>query len=148
MVVTADVGDCENIHPSEKETVANRLAYLALKNNYGFTKISAQSPIYKEMKIVGEFIEIIFDDVTTKSGNGLSGNQKELKGFLIAGEDKIFHAATATITKDRTLKVFSEKVKFPKAVRYNFDNCFEASLFNTAKLPVSPFRTDQWEINY
>ncbi|WP_299108348.1 sialate O-acetylesterase [uncultured Winogradskyella sp.] len=146
MVVTADVGDCENIHPSEKKTVATRLAYLALKNNYGFTQIGAQSPIYKEMKIVGEFIEIIFDDETAKSGNGLSSNQKELSGFLIAGEDKIFHPATVIITKDRTLKVFSEKVKFPIAVRYGFDNCFKASLFNTTNLPVSPFRTDQWEI--
>ena len=91
--------------------------------------------------------KIIFDDETSKPGNGLSSNQKELKGFTIAGEDKIFHPATATITTDRTIKVYSEKVKFPKAVRYGFDNCFEASLFNTTGLPASPFRTDQWKIN-
>ena len=36
MVVTLDIGDFENIHPANKQEVGNRLARLALVNEYGF----------------------------------------------------------------------------------------------------------------
>ncbi|UOB17805.1 sialate O-acetylesterase [Abyssalbus ytuae] len=145
MVVTADVGDCNDIHPLEKEIVATRLAYLTLAKDYGFTQIIAQSPFYKSMKINENKIELTFDDYTTAEGNGLTSYKKELTGFVIAGKDKVFYPAKAIITTDKKVEVYSEKVKNPEAVRYGFENCFQATLFNTANLPASPFRTDNWD---
>ncbi|WP_421150559.1 sialate O-acetylesterase [Seonamhaeicola sp. NFXS20] len=148
MVVTADVGDCNDIHPSRKEQIANRLAYIALNKDYNFKTIKYKSPIYKSMEIKGDSIELFFDSITSSKGNGFNSYGKQLKGFYIAGEDKVFYPAKVIITKERTLKVFSEKVKSPKAVRYGFENCFEVTLFNAYGLPASPFRTDQWEVSY
>lgn len=144
MVVTADVGDCDDIHPPEKELIANRLAYWALGQQYGFDSLQYQSPVYKAMKTEGQKIIISFDDKLKNNGNGLSSFGQTIKGFAIAGSNQIFYPATATLNKDKTITVSSEKVKKPVAVRYNFESCYKGNLFNTAKLPVSPFRTDKW----
>ena len=63
--------------------------------------------------------------------------------YLVAGEDKVFHPATATIEGD-TVVVTSDKVSKPVAVRYGWKNLPLANLANKAGLPASPFRTDDW----
>jgi sialate O-acetylesterase len=68
-----------------------------------------------------------------------------LKGFEIAGEDKIFYPAKAEIETSTTrLVVWNEKVPNPVAVRYAYKNYVEASIFGLSGIPVSPFRTDNW----
>lgn len=146
MVITSDVGEENDIHPAEKETIANRLSYIALNKNYGFNYVNYKNPTYSSMKIKGNSIEIFFDSITSKRGNGLKSKVKNLQNFYIAGNDKIFYPAEAFITKKRTIEVFSEKVSNPKAVRYGFSNYFKATLFNSFYFPVSSFRTDNWEI--
>jgi sialate O-acetylesterase len=44
-----------------------------------------------------------------------------------------------------TVVVSSPKVKAPVAVRYGWADNPEASLYNRADLPATPFRTDAWE---
>ena len=63
----------------------------------------------------------------------------------IAGDDKIFYPATVSIGQNFSLMVSFNKVPIPIAVRYGFKNLFEGDLFNTAGLPASSFRTDDWE---
>ena len=141
MAVTMDIGDCKDIHPAEKELIGDRLAYWALAKDYGIKGISYSGPIYQSMEKTSDSkIKIRFDF----SENGLTVFGKELEGFEIAGEDKIFYSANAQINGDRSVSVWSEIVKDPVAVRYAFDNCSEASLFNTEGLPASSFRTDNW----
>lgn len=67
-----------------------------------------------------------------------------LTGFEIAGEDRVFHPATAKIVNRRQLLVSSPDVPTPVAVRYGWDNYFEATLFDANLLPASSFRTDNW----
>lgn len=68
-----------------------------------------------------------------------------LKGFEIAGEDKVFYSANAEIETSTTrLVVWSDKVPDPVAVRYACKNYAEASIFGLSGLPVAPFRTDNW----
>ena len=139
MVVTVDIGDCDFIHPPEKRIVGERLAYWALAKDYNFEGIACSGPIYKAFKITTDGkIDLSFDACP----NGLSSFGMPLSGFEIAGEDKVFYPATATINENRTVTVFSEKVTNPVAVRYCFIPCPEGTLFNTEGLPASPFRTD------
>ena len=77
MVVISDVGDCNDIHPSRKEEIANRLAYIALNKGYKYKAIKYKSPIYKSMKIIGDSIEIFFDKITSARGNGLNSYRKK-----------------------------------------------------------------------
>jgi sialate O-acetylesterase len=72
------------------------------------------------------------------------GNQTQLQTFLIAGADRKFVPAEASIDGDSVL-VWSDKVTAPAAVRYawlcNPEGC---NLYSKEGLPASPFRTDDW----
>ena len=68
-----------------------------------------------------------------------------LTGFTIAGEDKKFHPANATIDGD-TVVVSSDKVTKPVAVRYGWAAYPVVNLWNKEDLPASPFRTDSFPI--
>jgi sialate O-acetylesterase len=76
---------------------------------------------------------------------GLFSPEKELSNFEIAGEDRVFYPAKAEIIAHKQLKVYSEQVKVPVAVRYGWCNWFVGSLFDNNMLPASSFRTDSWE---
>jgi sialate O-acetylesterase len=142
MAVTLDIGDAKYIHPSEKRKVGERLAYWALAKDYDIQGIEFSGPIYKSMTVDNHKVKIIFDNVP----NGISSYGKEITGFEIAGEDKMFYPATGKIERvTGVVSLTSESVKKPIAVRYNFHNIANASIFSTAGLPASSFRTDNWE---
>ena len=70
---------------------------------------------------------------------------EDVKGFTIAGSDKIFHTAEVSFSEDRKRKLlYSAKVENPIAVRYGFEDCFESNLKTNSGLPISIFRTDNW----
>lgn len=141
MVVTLDIGDSICIHPSEKRIVGERLAYWALAKNYDIKGISWSGPIYRDMKTTEDGKIILYFDYAPL---GFTSFGKPLTGFEIAAEDKVFYPATVKINNNKTLTVFSDKVKNPVSVRYCFDNYSPGSLFNVEGLPASPFRTDNW----
>ena len=142
MAVTLDVGECEQIHPAEKRTVADRLAYWALAKDYGFDAIGFSGPVYRELEISDDGKAILRFDHAPR---GLSSFGKELAGFEIAGPDRVFHPAEAAIAaREATVTVWSEDVPEPRAVRYAFEDCPPATLYNTEGLPASSFRTDDW----
>jgi sialate O-acetylesterase len=67
-----------------------------------------------------------------------------LKTFVVAGADRVFHAAEARVEGDMVV-VQSAAVPHPVAVRYAWaDNPLGCNLYNAAGLPASPFRTDAW----
>ncbi|MEI6140507.1 MAG: sialate O-acetylesterase [Mariniphaga sp.] len=143
MTVTTDVGDALDIHPKDKQTVGKRLALNALKVAYNQVIVNS-GPIYKQMSIKGDRITISFSDIAS----GLKAKNKYgyLKGFAIAGKDHRFEWASARITGPYTVEVFSPIVSQPVAVRYGWgNNPDDANLYNSADLPASPFRTDQWK---
>lgn len=67
-----------------------------------------------------------------------------LKGFAIAGADQQFYWADAVI-KGKEIIVSCKQVISPVAVRYDWGNNPEGNLYNSAGLPASPFRTDDWQ---
>lgn len=143
MAVTTDIGNAKDIHPTNKQDVGKRLAAIALNNVYG-KKMVYSGPIFKSQEIKGNQIVLSFDNI----GTGLSTTDPNgiLKGFEIAGADKIFYPAKAII-KDNKVIVSCDKIQNPVAVHYGWaDDDTEINLFNKEKFPASPFRTDDWEM--
>ena len=139
MVVTTDVGDANNIHPIDKQTVGHRLALWARAKTYNENKLVYSGPIYNNMKIKKQKVQLFFD----YADSGLKKEGERLKEFEIAGEDQIFYPADAKI-EGKTIIVSSSKVKNPAAVRFAWKAVPEPNLFNNENLPASPFRTDDW----
>lgn len=140
MASTMDIGLERNIHPPEKIIVAQRLAYWALANTYGMEGIQFSGPVFREMTVDGNEATLTFDHAP----NGLSTYGAKLSGFTVAGADKVFHPAKAEITRGGAVSVSSDAVATPVAVRYGWENWLTGTLFNTAGLPASSFRTDEW----
>ena len=139
MAVTIDIGDVTNIHPTHKQEVGRRLALAADKIAYG-QDVVYSGPMYQSMEITGNSIHLNFDH--TGSGLMVKGDSP-LNGFAVAGADRKFYWANATIDGDEVI-VNSSKVAKPVAVRYAWANSPDCNLYNKEGLPASPFRTDSW----
>ncbi|MBW8687401.1 sialate O-acetylesterase [Chitinophaga rhizophila] len=137
LIVTTDCGDANDIHPSNKRPVGERLAIAAAGMVYKQPGEYA-GPMYKGFAIKGNQVVLQF----THTGKGLkTKDDAPLKGFTIAGADKQFQPATAVI-KGNTVIVSAAGIKKPVAVRYGWSNVPDVNLYNSADLPASPFRTD------
>jgi len=140
MAVTTDIGNVRDIHPKNKQDVGRRLALWALAKVYG-RDIVYSGPIYKSMAIDGDKIRLQFDHV---GGGLIARDGKPLSDFTIAGADKKFVPAVATIDGD-TVVVHSDQIAQPVAVRYAWRDDVVPNLINKEELPASSFRTDSWK---
>jgi sialate O-acetylesterase len=138
MAVITDLGDKDDIHPTNKEPVGGRLALAARGIAYG-EKIVCSGPTYRSMKVQDGKVVLSFDSV----GKGLEARNGELHGFAIAGADKKFVWAQADIQGDQVV-VSSPQVLQPVAVRYGWADYPVVNLWNKNGLPASPFRTDDF----
>jgi len=141
--VIIDIGEADDIHPRNKVDVGNRLARWALAKDYGL-KVNYQSPRYKSMEVADDGkVTVTFDHV----GSGLTTiESKDVKGFAVAGEDKVWHWATAEIDPKANNKVIvsCKAVAKPVAVRYGWADNPICNLFSKEDLPATPFRSDDW----
>jgi sialate O-acetylesterase len=143
--VIIDIGEGKDIHPKNKQDVAQRLARWALAADYGM-RIAHQSPTYKSMERQGNKIVLTFDQV----GGGLQTfDVNEARGFTIAGSDRKFVPAQARVTGPnergrKTVEVWSDEVSEPVAVRYAWADNPVCNLYSAEGLPATPFRTDDW----
>ena len=132
MAILSDVGEENDIHPRNKKDVGERLALLALMNDYGFDIVSS-GPLYKSHQNFSKYIEVDFKS----KGTGLI-TEGNLSGFEIAGLNGFFHKASAKIINNK-VRVSSKKVNNPINVRYGWENWFKGTLFNKEGLPASSF---------
>lgn len=142
MCVTTDIGNPWDIHPTNKQEVGKRLSALALNNIYD-RKMICNGPTYQSMEVKDNQIILSFDHI----GTGLVTPDKYgyIKGFEIAGKDKIFHFAKAFI-KDNKVIVYNENVADPLAVHFGWvGDAGDCNLFNKEGFPAVPFRTDEWK---
>jgi sialate O-acetylesterase len=138
--VIIDLGEGQDIHPRNKQDVSKRLARWALARDYGLS-IAHHSPLYKSMERRGNTIVLTFDHV----GGGLrTFDTREVRGFAIAGSDKKFFWAKASITGNDKVEVWSDQVAEPVAIRYAWADNPICNLRSREGLPVTPFRTDDW----
>lgn len=138
LVVTLDIGDLTDVHPTNKQEVGRRLALWALAKDYGHD-IECSGPIYRGHTMQANKIRVAFDHadgLTTRDG-------RSLVGFEVAGVDRAYYPATAVIEEEDVI-VSSSHVAQPIAVRYAFTSQGVGNLMNKAGLPASSFRTDRW----
>ena len=133
-----DLGNANDIHPTDKYNVAKRMLPIVKAMVYG-ESIIHKSPTYKSHMVVGSDIFVTF----YKSGGGLKA-VKDITEFEIAAEDKIYKAATAVIMPDNRIQLTNATISNPVYVRYAFRNNSTVSIFTADELslPLSPFRSD------
>ncbi|MEP0368010.1 MAG: sialate O-acetylesterase [Cyclobacteriaceae bacterium] len=146
MASLLDVGDMKTIHPRNKRAAGERLAYLALVETYGLKGFGYATPDYDELNVEDTLVTITFKNLP----NGITSYGQNVTAFEVAGEDQIFYPAKCKVRR-KSVQVWSDKVNKPIAIRYAFSNEGPAQLFSTEGLPVSSFRTDDWdpeEVNF
>lgn len=141
LVSAIDVGEADDIHPRDKQTVARRLADSALATVYA-RDIRWQHPRFVRAAFlpdgrVGLFLEHAY---------GLHSRCEPVSGFQLAGDDHIWYWAQATLggPDGADVTVSCPAVPAPKAVRYGWHENPPLSLYNDRNLPLLPFRTDDW----
>jgi sialate O-acetylesterase len=142
MAVTTDITTIKDIHPPNKQEVGRRLALWALAKTYGNSDLVYSGPLYDSMTVDQNRARISFQHI---GGGLISRDAKILTWFHVAGEDKKFYPALATIVDGKTVAVSSPKVAKPVAVRFGWNQIAEPNLANKEGLPASPFRTDKWD---
>ena len=134
MAVSSDLGDPSDVHYKDKEPVGERLARLALHNEYGFDLVPS-GPLYKTATVSSSDVVVTFE-----YGDGLRPSEgMEVIGFELAGEDMLFKRATCRLVGDRAV-LSAPGVDNPVYVRYAWEPYTRANLGNGAGLPASTFR--------
>jgi sialate O-acetylesterase len=139
MAVLMDLGEELCIHPADKKTGSERLAYWALARTYGIEGIGYACPVFKDMTVNDTSVVLSFDNIP----NGLTSFGKEITSFEVAGNDKVFYPARAILRRTSVILMCKE-VQEPVAVRYAFKDFCIGELYSTEGIPVSSFRTDDW----
>jgi sialate O-acetylesterase len=133
MAVTLDIGQRDNVHPPDKQTVGARLALAARALAYGKSGLDFNGPLYRQTTREGGSLRIWFDH-----GEGLHNSGAALLGFEVAGADGHFVPATAAV-QGTSVVVTSPQVTEPAQVRYAWQNFTDANLYNGVPLPASTF---------
>ena len=135
MAVSIDIGEWNDIHPLNKESIGNRLALAARKIAYGDINVINSGPTVLSKKVIGNKILITF----INTGSGLLAKNGNLQEFAIAGSDRKFAWAKAKIIGNK-IEVWSDSIANPAYIRYAWaDNPAKANLYNKENLPASPF---------
>lgn len=135
--VTIDLGDPDNIHPTDKQDVGYRLSLVARRMVFG-EHVVADAPTPQAARFDGARAVVMF--AASADALRVRGGGRAVKGFELAGRDHRFHPARATLSGGH-VTVTSDAVARPTAVRYAWsDNPVHANLIDSHGLPVAPFR--------
>lgn len=134
MAITLDVGEKDDIHPTDKKTVAHRLALLARKYLY-HEDILANSPILKAATYKDKQLNLYFKHI----GKGLKATGEDVKGVTIQKSDGTIHTVKAYI-KNGQLVIPCECIKEITSVSYGYESYCIGNLTNSEDLPVAPFK--------
>jgi len=132
MAVTIDIGNPDNVHPTDKLTVGRRLALAARAVSYG-EQLEYSGPMFRQVTPEGGSLRVWFDHAA-----GLQAKGGALTSFEVAGADGQFVPAQAEID-GATVVLSSAAVAEPVAARYGWANTPECHLYNSDGLPASPF---------
>jgi sialate O-acetylesterase len=140
--VITDLGEGKDIHPRNKHDVAARLVRWALVKDYGM-QFPYRSPEFKSVQFDGAKATVVIDCF----GSFLRPfDVEEARGFTVCGEDKVWHNAKGKIIGKDTVEVTCEAVEKPIAVRYAWAQNPICNLFSNDGLPLTPFRTDDFDM--
>ncbi len=139
MVVVSDlVDDLNDIHPVNKQGVANRLLRYALGATYKRSGVVGASPLYMSHAREGNKLRVYYKH----DNGGLTSTATALTAFEIAGDDGVWRPAQAIIERG-AVTVWNDLVQKPVHVRYGWADAYVGNLFNGAGNPAAPFRSDK-----
>ncbi len=130
MACIIDCGEFDNIHPTDKRTVGQRLFEQALTVIYGEEGACSPRAVGKHTR--GDTLVVELTAPVTVRGEG------EPRHLEIAGEDGVYHPATAVID-GCALRLSSLEVPNPVSARYAHWNWCVVNLFGENGLPLAPF---------
>ncbi|MEO6846075.1 MAG: sialate O-acetylesterase [Chthoniobacterales bacterium] len=136
MAITIDVGDANNLHPKNKHPIGERLARIALVNDYG-QKIESTGPMIRTAKFEFGKTHLTFDHARSLK----TTDKQPPRTFEVADTNGVFKPATATIEGNDIALVCAE-VPSPKVVRYAWEPSPSVNLVNGDGLPAAPFKLD------
>ena len=129
IAVTSDIGAKNDVHPTNKKDVGQRLARWALHKIYG-KKIVPSGPLPKEASYENGRVIITFD----YTANGLkTSDRKRVCGFSFDGKD-----ATSATLKGNRIEILSGKK--PEFIYYAWRPYSEGNLVNSEGLPATTFK--------
>jgi len=134
MVVTIDIGDPNDVHPTNKQDVGLRLAFWALANVYG-KSFESSGPVFRSLKTTEEGILLEFDHA---SGLKTSDAKNLVKGFEVSHGVEDFQPVKGSIQNNRVL-LKTNTAMGPISVRYAWQPNPEVNLQNQYGLPARPF---------
>ncbi len=135
MAVSIDVGDPYDIHPKQKEPIADRLLLAARQVAYG-EKVESVGPVPASIALDGARFIITYDHL----GGGLVAKGGRLDGFDIAGADLVLRPAQARIEAGGRIAVWHPEVTHPTMLHYAWGSCPPCTLYSTEGLPALPFQ--------
>lgn len=137
--IAIDVGEGNDLHPRNKRAVADRLARIALARTYGFN-VPFLGPEPRSAEIRDGKVVVRFEHI----GQGLVPvGDDRIRGFVIAGENQVWHPALAELIALDTVQAWGESVPRPAAIRYAWEDDPDCNLYNSFRLPAAPFRIDR-----
>jgi sialate O-acetylesterase len=134
MAVTIDIGNPDNIHPTDKVDVGQRLALAARVLTYG-ENVEDSGPVFRQATPEGSSIRAWFDHAKNLTAKGGAVTSVE-----VAGVDGKFVSADAKVDGS-TVVVSSPSVAAPVFIRYGWKDSPQCNLFNGDGLPASPFNS-------
>ena len=137
MAVVTDQGEMDNIHPTSKKDVGERLAKLALRYIYGLN-IEAEAPgpdrVYRDLP---DKLRIDFRN----TGGRLVSKGDEIKTLEISEDGGDFHAANAKIDRNSLIiDVDPGSVHF--VIRYAWASFCTINIWGSNGLPLRTFQLD------
>jgi sialate O-acetylesterase len=135
MVVTIDIGNPDDVHPTNKQDVGARLA-LAARAVADGEELEYSGPLYRQVTTEDHALRVWF----SHAESGLQAKGGALRGFEIAGGDGKYVPAQARI-EGSSVVVSNPGITAPVFVRYGWANSPDCSLYNKENLPASPFRS-------
>jgi sialate O-acetylesterase len=135
VAITVDTGDPDNIHPTDKLPVGERLARVALAKTY-HRNVPSEGPTFDRFDVVGGALRVHF-----RHAKGLNAKGGKAEEFAIAGADHKWHWADAKI-EGETVVLSSKDVPAPLAATYAWQADPKATLYNSDGLPMVPFSTE------
>ena len=133
--VINDVGDINDIHPTDKRTVGRRVADQVLDRVYGKFVRPWKTPVAVGMKVEGRTLRVSFenaDGLTTR--DGLAPTEFEVRDIV-----GTWTPAVARI-EGSDVVLAADGVTEPLGVRFAAYNGSTPNLVNGAGLPAGPFR--------